>query len=503
MIGADAMGDRPKIFICYASSDREWRDALRLHLKQYERFVDVFVDVDIPAGGDWNASIVEGLRTCEGGAFLVSHHLFTRTFVTGIEIPALLERWAAEQVDLRVIRVSACKPEEHVFKVGARTLTLGSIQDQLHGPDLDIYRSKTLDMLNPGVQKEVLENLAFDLAACAVERERMRALKHLRMDQVLRAWRAAVPEGRPEPTWPAPNDIQAAVRAALRDMRDMRGGRKLERMAAFGQAEPLEGGSSSRGASAKLTARPDVRILIRRRPDAPGADWQVDTYGPANRPPSRVVPDMRLDTVLLDLGPVIAGLPAHEAHIEIVAPVFEREFPADLWHLREGEGELAELIPAGQRARLTLRSLERIEYPSMREALERRSTAGADATSGYGPGGVSCRHAKVRIQAASRSIVLHGHAQCAVFDHVPPDRGARVAVLRAAYNNGVGTLLWSRRPEHGNALAALAEPHSPADLPVVVLKARTEANPLANEITLVVDHPGAELPLLEPPSETS
>lgn len=471
----------PQIFICYSSRDAATRDALREHSRQFQRYVGSFVDVEIAAGADWLSMIDEALRTAEVAVILVSHHLFASEFVMGTEIPVFMRRHQAGEMDVHVVEVSAHSAGEHAFGVDELgPWTLRRLQHLQREPPF----ATTVDRMSAADRDAFLEHQARALCKAALVRERMAALRHFTRAQVIEAWRTAphLPRGRPEPKFP--EDSRAALRIALDDLRDAPGDLQIERLQRFGDNLESPGPVDRRGAD------PDVRVVIRKRPDAPDRGWQVDVYGRSSHLETAVYDDRDLPGCLLDAGHFV-GAPSSDVRIEVVVPLLERELPVDLWPVHEG---FDVETPAGRLGQLTLRSLERVERPWLRDSLLRRTVGRALRADGFGEGGPHCPYAKVRIATDDAVRLLSGPAECAVLDHVPAHGAGRLDMLRLPLARGVATLLWCREAGRGEELAALAAPHAPAALPDRVLAARV-ADGIGEHLTLVVDDAAFELPI--------
>lgn len=476
----------PTIFLCYSSKDATWRDELRRQLKQFDRSVSTFVDIEIPPGEDWLARIDHGLEHADVAVILISHHLFASDFVQDRELPVFFRRCKDKALDLRAIHVSPNLAGEHSFGEDEHgRLTLTRIQT------MRSLSTKTLKEMTESERDAYLGVVALDLCKCAVARAKLRGnMKLWTRQRLIEAWQAATPPGRPMPNFP--DDPLDVLRVALEDLKVVPGDGQLDRLLKFGRP-PAPLASHSRGS--------DVQVVIRKRSDAPEHSWQVDVYGPVPRPPPLQLDDASLPTCLRDVLRC-TGRPAHAVHIEAVVPLLAQELPVNTWPVREGPGALAKETPAGELARVTLRSLERFEIRELQDALRERINFPASETNGYGEGGPDCPHAKLHIQTADSGSMLTGRAQCVVFGDMPERGPERVEMLRMPLIRGVRTLLWSRQAGRGADLVALAAPHSPEELPAVVLAARVQGD-LGVHITLVDDSPDFELsiPSLTSPTE--
>jgi hypothetical protein len=93
------------VFVSYSHRDREWLDKLIPYLKPLERdgLIRVFKDTDIEVGDRWREDIERGLAEADAAILLVSETFLASDFITGVELPRLLE--AAEQRGVSVLPV--------------------------------------------------------------------------------------------------------------------------------------------------------------------------------------------------------------------------------------------------------------------------------------------------------------------------------------------------------------------------------------------------------------
>jgi tetratricopeptide (TPR) repeat protein len=99
-----------KVFISYSHKDEAWKDRLVAHLGVLEEqgLLETWDDRKIKAGGDWQAEIEGALERAEVAVLLVSANSLTSKFILKEEVHRLLERKAAEGVQLFPVIVKSC-----------------------------------------------------------------------------------------------------------------------------------------------------------------------------------------------------------------------------------------------------------------------------------------------------------------------------------------------------------------------------------------------------------
>src|ERR1700741_414417 len=91
------------LFISYSHKDSDWLEQLRKNLSALEQqgLIDMWDDSELRAGEKWAPQIAEALPRCAGAVLLVSDDFLNSSFITGVELPALLS--AAEQGEKKKI----------------------------------------------------------------------------------------------------------------------------------------------------------------------------------------------------------------------------------------------------------------------------------------------------------------------------------------------------------------------------------------------------------------
>ena len=103
---------QPSIFISYSHEDEEYKEELVKHLRvlELEGLVDLWVDDEIGAGGDWEDEIGRAMKNARLAILLITKSFLGSDFIRGTEIPALLERRKSEGLKVfpLIARPCAC-----------------------------------------------------------------------------------------------------------------------------------------------------------------------------------------------------------------------------------------------------------------------------------------------------------------------------------------------------------------------------------------------------------
>jgi internalin A len=114
--------DRPlKLFISYAHEDEKWRAKLapNLDLLQREGLVEVWYDLKIRPGDNWDHEIKDKLESAELYLFLLSTDLLVSEYVQRVEFPIALARHNANQARLVPVVVRKCSWSKYLGHVQA------------------------------------------------------------------------------------------------------------------------------------------------------------------------------------------------------------------------------------------------------------------------------------------------------------------------------------------------------------------------------------------------
>ena len=110
---------KPVIFISYSHKDEpkdpggndiRWLTLVQSHLAPAMKhgIYELWVDEDIPGGGEWRKEIVEKLHGCDVCILLVSRHSLASDFIIDIEIDIMLKRKKTDAVDIFPIVLTPC-----------------------------------------------------------------------------------------------------------------------------------------------------------------------------------------------------------------------------------------------------------------------------------------------------------------------------------------------------------------------------------------------------------
>lgn len=106
---------RPKIFVSYAHTDKEWLDRLNVHLKPLERShnVELWTDQKIGVGKRWLDEIESALDDAHVAVLLVSAHFLASDFIADGELPPLLQKAESEGTRIMPVIVGGCDFRGH------------------------------------------------------------------------------------------------------------------------------------------------------------------------------------------------------------------------------------------------------------------------------------------------------------------------------------------------------------------------------------------------------
>ena len=82
--------ERPKVFVSYSHTDREWLGRLRVHLKPLRGQIDLWDDTRIKPGAVWYDEIKRGLEGARAALLLVIVDFLAYDFFLIDELPVLL-----------------------------------------------------------------------------------------------------------------------------------------------------------------------------------------------------------------------------------------------------------------------------------------------------------------------------------------------------------------------------------------------------------------------------
>lgn len=93
------------VFISYSHKDKEWLEALEVHLKalEHDTGIAAWTDARIVPGDDWGAEVKRALAEAKIALFLLSASFCASEFIRRAELPAALK--AAEERGLKLLPV--------------------------------------------------------------------------------------------------------------------------------------------------------------------------------------------------------------------------------------------------------------------------------------------------------------------------------------------------------------------------------------------------------------
>lgn len=106
---------RPKIFVSYAHTDKEWLERMSVHLKPLERShnVELWTDQKIGVGQRWLDEIEGALDDAHVAVLLVSAHFLASDFIADGELPPLLQKAQQEGTRIMPVIVGSCDFRGH------------------------------------------------------------------------------------------------------------------------------------------------------------------------------------------------------------------------------------------------------------------------------------------------------------------------------------------------------------------------------------------------------
>jgi hypothetical protein len=112
--GAHANGHPSRLFICYAHSDKKWRDLLDTHFRPYvaNQKLTLWSDVLIMPGEEWREQISSAINAAHAAILLVSPEFLRSDFVANEELPRLLSAARTRGLEIYWVYVSQCAFEE-------------------------------------------------------------------------------------------------------------------------------------------------------------------------------------------------------------------------------------------------------------------------------------------------------------------------------------------------------------------------------------------------------
>lgn len=104
----------PKVFLSYSRKDEDWKDRLVEHLRPYElgRRLSLWHDRDIRIGEEWRNRIEGEIREADLAVLLISQHFLGSSYIRGVELPLLHERYQTGKLKVFPLLVRQCAWDE-------------------------------------------------------------------------------------------------------------------------------------------------------------------------------------------------------------------------------------------------------------------------------------------------------------------------------------------------------------------------------------------------------
>ncbi|HMI89790.1 MAG TPA: NB-ARC domain-containing protein, partial [Polyangiales bacterium] len=150
--GGPQQPKRGCVFVSYSHADKVWLERLRIILKPYPVYEQLWIDPYIPVGERWERAIEAALQRAEVGLLLLSTDFLASDFILDKELPAL--RQASDAQGLRMF----CVPVGATGAMPRRRFALDGYQ-WARSPD------SPLDLLEPAQWKAALVQMAEALQA--------------------------------------------------------------------------------------------------------------------------------------------------------------------------------------------------------------------------------------------------------------------------------------------------------------------------------------------------
>lgn len=99
-----------RIFVSYAHADKKRLSDIQTHFAplETEHHIELWTDQAIPAGSDWEPTLLKQLGTADAAILLVSPGFLASSFIQSVEIPKLLERRQRHGVPVWPLIIEPC-----------------------------------------------------------------------------------------------------------------------------------------------------------------------------------------------------------------------------------------------------------------------------------------------------------------------------------------------------------------------------------------------------------
>ena len=103
------MTERTTVFVSYCRRNNRWLERLKVHLKPYDRDLDVWDDTRIDPGARWRSEIGAAIDRAAASVVLISADFLASEFVVVHELPKLLHKAADAGARILPIFVEPCE----------------------------------------------------------------------------------------------------------------------------------------------------------------------------------------------------------------------------------------------------------------------------------------------------------------------------------------------------------------------------------------------------------
>ena len=139
------------IFICYGHKNVQWRDRLVSRLEKHNpdyRFEVWYDEIGIEVGHDWQRSIEAALEAANVAIVLISPDFLASRYIQSNELPAMLERREALELQVLPVVVEACdwQGQDWLRRI---QVYQGGRQNSKEVSLLTVVASNTIELITP------------------------------------------------------------------------------------------------------------------------------------------------------------------------------------------------------------------------------------------------------------------------------------------------------------------------------------------------------------------
>jgi hypothetical protein len=103
------VAERTTVFVSYCRRNNRWLERLKVHLKPYDRDLDVWDDTRIDPGARWRSEISAAIDRAAASVVLISADFLASEFVVVHELPKLLHKAADAGASILPIFIEPCE----------------------------------------------------------------------------------------------------------------------------------------------------------------------------------------------------------------------------------------------------------------------------------------------------------------------------------------------------------------------------------------------------------